>query len=237
MDRAAFAAAMLYLLSAAVLGLRMLHLFWTRGAPSGLLGTALLLGAMPVHASALLIVGSGAPASEGAWQLAYAVLLVGAGVAGASVMRFTTEVFHPRSRWLPRGNALIAGLFAVAATTAPFQAVRPLASPLVLLCMGILAAILAWTATLSFAHLAMYRRGEGLDPLVVDRFRLWGIAAVANVGVVPLVALAGDRVLWVGAAALLGGVSSLALWLAFLPPKAYVRRVRAREAPAVSPAP
>jgi hypothetical protein len=223
---AAAAAALLYVVSAAVLGIRLLWLFLSHGAPTGLLGIALLFGGAPAHTIALLLATAGAPASAGSWQLAYALLYLSAGIAGTCVMRFTIEVFRPRSRWLPNANALAASIFAAAAATASFQGHVPRESVLALGSLVILTAIFLWAAFESFAHWAMYRHAEGLDALVVDRFRLWGVAALANVAVVGLLFSARGRMIPLGGAALAGVVSSLALWLAFLPPRAYVRRLR-----------
>jgi hypothetical protein len=75
------------------------------------------------------------------------------------------------------------------------------------------------------------------DPVVSDRFRLYAIATLSGV-----VTNAIGWVFWglglemlthpVGAPllALLGAVSAVTMWLAFLPPRAYLARVRARAA-------
>jgi hypothetical protein len=225
---AATLAALLCVTSAAVLGVRLLWLFLARGAPTGLLGIALLLGGAPAHALALLIVAAGAPPSAGLWQLAYAFLYVSAGIAGTCVMRFTIEVFYPRSRSLSRANAVVAGAFALAAATAPFTSAVPRESAVGLASLVMLVAIFTWAARESFGHWAMYRRAKGLDVLVVDRFRLWGIAALANVAVVTLLLCPEGGMVHLGAAALAGSISSLALWLALVPPRSYVRRLHGR---------
>ncbi len=227
MIRFATLAELAYVLTAILLGLRLVALFLRRGAPTGLLGIALLFGGAPVHGLVLALRAADGPPSEGLWQIAYALLYVAAGVAGTCVMRFTHEVFRPRSRWLPVATGVAAGYFAIAAATLPFGADDPARSPLGLGVALVLGAIFGWASGESFAAWAMYRRAPGLDPLVVDRFRLWGVAALSNVAVVGLF-WAGERsLLLAGLAGLFGMVSSLALWLAFLPPPAYARRLRA----------
>lgn len=232
----AVATELLYVLSALVLGGRLLVLFLFRGAPTGLLGVALVFGGAPVHALSLLVALAEVPPSRGAWQLAYAFLYVASGVAACCVMRFTTEVFRPRSRWLPTVNALVAGYYAVTASTVPFLGPVPRESPLALGALLVVGGIFVWASWEALVHWAMYRRAEGLDALVVDRFRLWGVAAIANVAVVALLFAAQGHPGLVGVAAGMGLISSVALWLAFQPPAAYARRVRRSAGAAHSPA-
>ncbi|HTY17150.1 MAG TPA: hypothetical protein VMH82_05405 [Myxococcota bacterium] len=80
------------------------------------------------------------------------------------------------------------------------------------------------------------RLGLG-DPLVADRFLLWGIGTLSVIGIWVhaytrelLGATSADGEYLV--VALLGGLCAAAIWLAFFPPKAYVRRAGAGRAAA-----
>lgn len=98
---------------------------------------------------------------------------------------------------------------------------------------------LLWGAGEALLYWRRMRRRVALglaDPLVADRFLLWGIGA----GAAGLGSAIGTAVLlvsgrapleqtWVTMSSSLHGlVAAAALWLAFLPPAAYRRRVRAR---------
>jgi hypothetical protein len=95
-----------------------------------------------------------------------------------------------------------------------------------------------WTAAESFRYWSLLRKRVPLglaDPLVANRFLLWGVfasgTAAGNLVNVILV-LGGQRVLeasWASVATTVVTMASIgALWLAFLPPQSYVRLVRAR---------
>ncbi len=94
-----------------------------------------------------------------------------------------------------------------------------------------------WGAVESLGYYRRLRRRLALglaDPLVTDRFRLWGIANAA-IAAAFLVFLAG-RVVTAGGpqpplvmllTSAVGVVAGATIWLAFVPPAAYARRVRA----------
>lgn len=96
-----------------------------------------------------------------------------------------------------------------------------------------------WAATESFSYFRMLKKRMALglaDAAVTDRFRLWAIAiySASTISILGMVlqeifgiAINGTTAghLLVGP---LGLVASSALWLAFLPPAAYLRRVQRR---------
>ncbi|MCG8590757.1 MAG: hypothetical protein MJE66_15815 [Proteobacteria bacterium] len=97
---------------------------------------------------------------------------------------------------------------------------------------------LAWAAFESLRYWRMMRRRMQIglaDPVVTNRFLLWGVgASSACVGFtagLAVRAITGMSVtqfpatnLWVS---VLSTISAVAIWLAFFPPPAYLRRVRA----------
>jgi hypothetical protein len=103
------------------------------------------------------------------------------------------------------------------------------------------AAAYAWAAAEAIRYYGVMRRRLALglaDPLVTDRFRLWAISSTAIT--------AGFLVFFAGrtgaanaatsapvllATSTVGLVAGVTMWLAFLPPAGYVRRVAARPRP------
>ena len=100
--------------------------------------------------------------------------------------------------------------------------------------------VFAWSGAESFARYARLRRQLALglaDPVVADRILLWAIAGFATVVLCAAIAacmLAGlaplAHPLPLAAIAATALCSSLCWTLAFLPPAAYLARVRARRA-------
>jgi hypothetical protein len=97
-----------------------------------------------------------------------------------------------------------------------------------------------WAFVESVRYHGMMRRRLRLDladPVVTDRFRLYAVATLSGVitntigwvfwwqGLEMLTHPVGAPLL-----AILGANSAVFMWLAFLPPRAYVARVRARAA-------
>jgi hypothetical protein len=136
-------------------------------------------------------------------------------------------VFHPRSRVLTVATGLAAAFFAGVACTVPFGEAPIDRAPASRASGVLLVAIFLWAAWESLRHFAMYRPSAGLDPLVVDRFRLWGIAALAYL-LVTVLLLGTQGSAGTAGAGVAGLVATGALWLAFLPPRSYARRLRRR---------
>jgi hypothetical protein len=184
-------------------------------------------------------------------------VLIGAGIGAAHVgvsciFVFTRLVFRPNVPWLRYAVwALIAGLMVVWPTGLvmvnwPLRA-SPEEAIIAGLPYGIASNILvgigmAWSAVEAIRQwsLSTKRARVGLaDPLVANRMLLWGLftggSFVTNVvsvvdgflGMDP--GQHGPSIAIVSALSL---VSTASLWLAFLPPKAWIRRIRGGEASA-----
>ena len=177
-------------------------------------------------------------------------LLTNLGVA--SFLVFTWRVFRPADAW---ARALVAfgcsGLgIGVAGNLAALGGAAPDASSfevsyawncvlqaMSLVCFG-------WTSLEAMRELAMARRRLALgmgDPVVADRFRRWmhfGVSTTLLSLVFAGVHLAGipgatSPIVHVSSA-VFGLISSFAIYLAFLPPRAYLAHVRRRAAAAAA---
>jgi hypothetical protein len=208
------------------------------------MGLALLfvwLGGFP-----LFVVASVAP--DATLRFAAVALAVICGNSGvACIFAFTRRVFRPEVGWLRAALAvpflgLVAGSAGMAASY--WEARDSLDGMLAagrgwsLLANNVANVAFVWTAAESFRYWSLLRKRVPLglaDPLVANRFFLWGLfaagTATGNVVNVFLV-LSGQRVLeasWAFVATTVVTMASIgALWLAFHPPQGYVRLVRAR---------
>jgi len=146
-------------------------------------------------------------------------------------------IYHPRERWPWVLQAL---LVAVSLTGTFHLAYSPIATglrPFAQMLNDVAStAMMVWGAIEGFAYWSKLRRRRELgiaEPLVVERFRLWGAGfavgacASSSLWLTPL--LLGQRIIdvaWISAAANLAIVSMTALtWMAFYPPQPYRRRV------------
>lgn len=164
----------------------------------------------------------------------------------AALAIFTWRVFRPRS---PVAELMVVAVSVVLAVLLPAEAVWPglvesalAAEPYpgvpgyLRVVVGL--AILYWAGAEAalFARKLRLRLALGLaDPVVADRVRLWAIAiscASVNYTTSFVLSFVGIDLASSAAGALivgsLGLSSSIAAWLAFLPPAAYLRRVEQR---------
>jgi hypothetical protein len=184
-----------------------------------LLGAALLeLLAIPIAAAQV----GRAPLTL-AWKPVFFALYASVAVSATCMMRSTQIVYHPGRRsiaWVPIAVGTHLGLVAV---LVPFLDVAPLESKVALSIYPVMLCAYLWTAVESFRCWLRYRGVADLDPVVVDRFRIWGSAAAL---IVPWVATSfaarGDPGL-TAISTLIGVASSGALWIAFRPPAFYRR--------------
>jgi hypothetical protein len=162
---------------------------------------------------------------------------------------FTRSVFRPGVAWL---RFAVAGVWLALAlhwvglvhalwgARAEPDALTAAGAPWTILVSAISCAGFAWSGSESLRYFAILRRRLALglaDPLVVNRFLLWGLVGVSTMGINfanAWTALRGVNVLQdpfaMAATGCLGLFNAVAMWLAFLPPEAYVRRVRGASA-------
>lgn len=220
----------------------------TGGFPERMLGTACLAGPGLLAPCLVVVHAISEPealvrAAAFLGQIAYALF--------CSVMvLFTWQCFRPGERWagaLARASIVVV----VIAAAAGMARAAGLASVLELRDMdhwtfrtiGFTSLVgHLWTGVEAFSYYARMRRRAAIglaDPVVTNRFLLWGLVAAGAIVAsgLPLAVglLGGDsyndvttRV--IGAVATILG--SICLQLAFLPPKAYVRWLQARAAAA-----
>jgi hypothetical protein len=159
-------------------------------------------------------------------------LYAATGISASCMMRFTQIVYRPKRRLLAAVPVGVALSFAYVALCVPFRHEAPVHSLTARSIYPVLLAGYLWTAAESFRCWRDYRRARDLDPVVVERFRLWGTSALAIV-VWVAVAFAGKNQAWArGVGSVFGVVSSVALWFAFQPPEFYQRWLRSRGATA-----
>jgi hypothetical protein len=226
------------ILADAVVGLRMLALaLRTRRLPElGIGGSLVLLGALGYPIS--IAARSGAGGSPDADRLLLSAAMACQNLGCAAMAVATVSTFRPRVGWARAlaclVAALVAGSWVFEVATGDF-AHRP--GSTASYWVGLVGRVLpfVWAAAESWRYHAVLRRRlrVGLtDPAVTDRFRLWALSSTAVAcafGVFTLGILSGVEVAsspWVLApTSLAGWVSGVSLWLAFLPPAWYLRRL------------
>jgi len=246
----ALSSAVAFVASGAAVGAKLLWLARrTKALPELLIGSALfLLAAVAWPLLLLTSAGRGLPEPVMRGAMCVAALTMGLGWSG--VFLFTWHVFRPDAGWARTfafggiclellGGA--AGMLR-ALTLDDLSLLRAPTLAGLLMLFGA-QALYAWTALEAFRYRALLRRRIPLglaDPLVADRFGMWGWTGVFGLGSITPAVFAqlsgGDpntpgHHLVVG---LCGLASSAALYLAFLPPAAYVGWVR-QNAPSPEP--
>jgi hypothetical protein len=163
-------------------------------------------------------------------------------VANAAFCTFTRTVFRPSAKW---ASALSAAVVVAVTAEAAIQVATPGLAAFVTTGEGIwryhggVAIVpLLWAATESLRYGGQLARRERIglaDPVIVDRFRLWsvGMLFAASVTAVSVtLELRGTTMVNVPegglAIGVLGTLSALSMWFAFLPPAAYTRWVANR---------
>jgi hypothetical protein len=220
----------------------------TKGFPERMLGLSCLAG--PGFVAPCMVVVHAV--AEPAWLVrAAGALGMGAYAVFCAVMvLFTWQCFRPDeawARWLTRTSIVVVAFAASAGVAralglAPALDMRDM-SHWTFRVIGV--ASLAghvWTGFEAFSYYGLMRKRSRLglaDAVVTNRFLLWGLVAACAIVAsgVPLVfgLLGGDSFHHVptrlaGAAATIAG--TVCLQLAFLPPKSYVRWLKARAAEA-----
>jgi hypothetical protein len=235
-----------FVLASLVLGARLLALAArTKQLPELCMGLALfLMGglAYPLIMTARMAVRLSGTTRLGVMVLA--ILLMGVGTFAVGI--FNWRVFRPGERWaqVAAVGAAVSMLVCIGLQLAgPGLAAaafdnRGLGFRLFQLHSGLLTAWGAYEALRAWARLRLRQRLGLADPVVCERVLLWGIASVASAIVGGTSTVAGFLGINFAATAFgaavtapLGLTAAGAMWLAFLPPAAYLRRVRARGVP------
>lgn len=230
----------LYLLTMTVVGIRLLILARrNRTRPELLLGCSVLLGGT-LGATLEVVAGQVFPVpSQGAGTvMMIAKLLGGCGIALYNL--FIWRVFRPDSRWAAGLYALLTGISILAFVG--FFASGSFSTGLLdarwfwLELVGRYASPI-WLIAESLRYWAQMRRRVKLelaDPLVANRFLLWGVSAVFAIvmlttSIAPQVRPGATdfATLNLVILAFAGVAASIPYWLAFFPPVAYRRYVMA----------
>jgi hypothetical protein len=235
-----------FVLVSLAVGLRLLLVWWrTRELPEFALGFGLFaMGGVgyPLMVAAVHGFGLSVPVREALLALQIALNVVG--ITAMAV--FTRRVFRPEA---PAAKAAVAAVGLSLLSLAVWQAVSPGLWAFLTDRTGawsssalVVVAALAWSGVESLLYFAKLRRRVRLglaDPVVTQRFGFWGFSILTAAGI----SLAGHLLERAGVptvesviGALVVGppglVMSAALWMAFFPPAAYVRWVKARAAAA-----
>ena len=229
-----------FFLVALTVGIRVLLLASrTRALPELTMGIG-VLGIGPVGFGLMVAANHIDNVSVQTAMLAIASLAVSAGVFAKFV--FNWRVYHPESSAVraivvAAGIALVA-CYALAGLTYGFSAEHAL-EPASLARSGLQISCLLWGAGESIGYWTKMRRRVRLglaDPVVANRFLLWGIGAFAAgfgtaVGTTAQIVtgVTTTQEGWVLVSSSMHGlVAAVAIALAFIPPRAYLRYIEAR---------
>lgn len=183
--------------------------------------------------------------APGLAKLIFSAGAVASAVGSASIYVFTWKVFRPDAGWA-RGVALTAiaaiGAFAVVSIVRVLSVATPaeiFRDQLSVARNVVTGFSYLWTAVEALRYHGLLRRRMGLglaDPVVANRFLLWGVSGVsATLGISVSTAVillgkagAGMHPVSMLAVGVAGFTSSVSLYLAFLPPAAWLRFVAGR---------
>jgi hypothetical protein len=232
-----------FILASLGIGIRLLILAArTRKLPELVMGLALLLTGA-VGYPVIAVARAGVTLSDdvrAALAFTYMLSMV-IGIGAIAV--FNWRVYRPESR---RADLAVLTIIAAMAACCIGQGMGPgyldaavrITSPWLLGQLFIPSSALGWAAVESIRYHLLLRRRLALglaDPLISDRFRLWGIGTTAatllNGTSSTTTAMGFDMSTALSGALLIGAlglVSALTTWFAFAPPGAYVRWVCAR---------
>ena len=239
-----------FVLPSILIGIRLLALAArTRKTPELWIGLALLLmGGLgyPLIMTARMAVRIPDPTRIG--LMAFATVLMGVGTLAIGV--FNWRVFRSHERW-PLWAMVAAGISMLACMG--FQLVDPglaaaafenrgLGFRIFLLHSGLLTGWGAFESLRAWSRLRRRQRLGLADAVVTERVLLWAIASLASGTVSAASGIAGFLGINFAATSLgaavtapRGLVAAGSMWLAFLPPAAFLRRVKVRAAAAAVP--
>jgi hypothetical protein len=238
-------ATLAFIVVGGIVGVRLLLLSRrTRQLPEFAVGLSLFLLSAVSYPASLVVMS--APVGLGAARALSVLAVVAMGVGWAAVYVFTWRTFRPGSAPV-RALALLAA--AAILGLAGVRLVRVVATDVLadlsgygapVITIQILAlAAYAWTAAEGLRYHALMRRRLALglaDPVVANRFLLWGLTGVSAFltvagSTVALLSGAGYDAIWLRWLTAVGGTgAAVCLYLAFLPPQSWRERL-ARQAP------
>lgn len=237
-----------FVLFCMVIGVRLVRLASRNAArPELFLGSALFLMGGVGYGILITMSFSRGWFGEAGMSWIPGVSLLGKGLHDVGVLcmiAFVVTVFRPTEKWartlaITMAAVLIVGYIGHALSDG-FRDVRP-STPWYWLGFATIGALPFWNATEAFLYHDQMKRRAALglaDPMVVNRFLLWGIASIFSALAVWTVSLPSmlqqpiDRQLALAPFTLsltavwgIGAIGSY--WLAFFPPAWYARRVKA----------
>ena len=231
-----------FIVSSLVIGVRLLVLWHrTRQLPELLIACG-ILGIGPVGFAFTLAAMSSAETLPGLASPCFAAALLSTSGGAFAAAVFNWRVFRPDARGMRLVLGALALGFAFAfvwgATTSGFTEADA-TSPGVRLSTVLSTAVLLWGAAESLRYFAMMRRRTKLglaDPLVTNRFLLWGLgigaAGVGSAISMTAQAVTGQHMLavpWITASnSLHGFTAAVLMWVAFIPPGFYRRFIESR---------
>lgn len=228
----------------AAVAVRLLLLYRrTGGGPELALGAGLAATVLALPASiAGVALGLGGPLVE---RGLFVVGALGSTSTVVAFFAFTQLVFHPGSR-VARILVALAAMVAAASGVGLVHAKladwgvtpNPATRPWLMALLGLVAVGLTWTGVEALRYWWRLRRRLALglaDPVVVNRFLLWGLGTLLSVAALAVIAvskMSGLVVVSHPIPRLATGVSGTALaltwYLTFLPPDRYLAWVRGR---------
>jgi hypothetical protein len=229
-----------------VVGVRLLLLARrSRQLPEIVLGSGLLIVAfagLPLAAMGRIPATVGTPLGHTVFAVGIGFVMLGL----ALLYVFTWRVFRPDSRWALSFVVVAACVLAVVGFGIAYRGsqgsslaeILPRTRGWALAIMAMVGLQFAWSAGESFLYFRSLRRRLALglaDPVVVNRFLLWGLSAAASAllcGGLALCVRVGMTILTdatpLNLIALTGSVASVSSFLTFFPPETYQRYLRRR---------
>jgi hypothetical protein len=222
-------------------GIRLIRLWWrTRQLPELLIGIG-VLGIGPVGFGSMMVGVALLERAAASAELAFAIGSVSAYFGVLAQCVFTWRVYHPDAAWV-KGVVVLFGLGLAAVFVARLAATgfvpTPTPDATALAQSTLQVCCLLWASVEALRYWGLMRRRARLglsDPVVCNRFLLWGIGAGAAgvgsaVGSVAsfVIGIPSLQIPWVVASSSAHGfVAAVVMSLAFLPPPAYLRWLRA----------
>lgn len=229
-----------FLVASLTVGVRLLRLgLRTRGLPELTIGTGFVVGAVVGYVPETVVLSTDWLSPEGE-QLILSVTQVAIRLAALSILLFTWRVFRPDARWAGGLAGLLSACLVVSYVAFPSTQIYA-QSTTERLWYDLFAVsrslCLAWGAIESLLYYAGARKRLRLglsDPLVCNRFLMWGIGLsatsmlMASTLLAPLAGVDPAAASWVLLESLLGLIGAISIFLTFFPPPVYQRFVTQR---------